>query len=124
MKAAHLTTLRDQELLLGEFLNVLVLKGIMAKTFNIQITNQRILMQPTKTLALSLGLIGLLAQHLMKQDRLQEHEIQNVVNVQKSSHGVNKNIVLIELAGGKSFKVSTGSVQEMIDALDRARNTV
>lgn len=122
MHTTSLTTLRDQEIVLGEFLNVLIFKGIIAKTFHIQITNQRLLLQPTKTLALALGPLGVLAQHLMKQDRLQEHEIKNVLNVQQSTYGINKNIVLIELVDGKSFKVGTNQVQEMVNAFKKAQN--
>ena len=122
MQTVSFTTLRDGEVVLGEFLNVLIFKGIVAKTFNIQITNQRLLLQPTRTMALALGLIGVLAQHLMKKDRLQQYEIQEVVSIEPSTFGLNKNIVLVELADGKNFKVGTNKVEEMVSAFKQAKS--
>lgn len=123
MSAPISLPLRDQERVLGEFRNVLIFKGIIAKTFNIHVTNQRLLLEPTTTQALALGLIGVLAHHLMKRDRLQEHELKNVLNVQRSTYGLNKNIVLVELVDGQSFKVGTDQVQEMVDVFAKARNS-
>ncbi len=122
MQTVNFTTLREGEVVLGEFLNVLIFKGIVAKTFNIQITNQRLLLQPTRTMALALGLIGVLAQHLMKKDRLQQYEIQEVVNIEPSTFGLNKNIALVELADGKNFKVGTNNVEEMVNAFKQAKS--
>lgn len=123
MSSTNALPLRDQEHVLGEFRNVLIFKGIIAKTFNIHVTNQRLLLEPTTTQALAMGLIGVLAHHLMKRDRLQEHELKSVLNVQRSTYGLNKNIVLVELVDGQSFKVGTDQVQEMVDVFTKARNS-